>query len=78
MKAAFDAKKTCEIWVFSELTSVRKAVLGMMAVHRLQDHNAGQAEPEKAKLKKEVEQYKDEAEKVRACALVLTLTTRKT
>ncbi|KAK1922169.1 calmodulin-dependent protein kinase [Papiliotrema laurentii] len=52
VKAAFDAKKT-----------FRKAVLGMMAVHRLQDHNAGQAEPEKAKLKKEVEQYKDEAEK---------------
>jgi hypothetical protein len=33
-----------QAWVFSELTSVRKAVLGMMAVHRLQDHNAGQAE----------------------------------
>lgn len=53
VKAAFDAKKT-----------FRKAVLGMMAVHRLQDHSAtihGQTEAEQEKLKKEVEAFKEEA-----------------
>ncbi|OXG18040.1 Ca2+/calmodulin-dependent protein kinase [Cryptococcus neoformans Ze90-1] len=53
VKAAFDAKKT-----------FRKAVLSMMAVHRLQDHGAtihGQTEAEQEKLKKEVEAFKEEA-----------------
>lgn len=58
VKAAFDAKKT-----------FRKAVLGMMAVHRFQDghHGAtvggGQTDAEKAQLAKNVEQYKQEAER---------------
>lgn len=46
---------------------VRKAVLGMMAVHRLQDHGAtinGQTEAEHEKLKKEVEAFKEEAAQV--------------
>ncbi|OCF38315.1 CAMK/CAMK1 protein kinase [Kwoniella heveanensis CBS 569] len=56
VKAAFDAKKT-----------FRKAVLGMMAVHRFQDqHHApgdGQSAQQKEQLAKEVEEYKKEAEK---------------
>jgi hypothetical protein len=57
--------------------SVRKAVLGMMAMHRLQDgqqHHSigGQTPAEKEKLVQEVEQYKKEAERVsgypRLCA----------
>ncbi|TYJ53249.1 hypothetical protein B9479_006116 [Cryptococcus floricola] len=57
VKAAFDAKKT-----------FRKAVLGMMAVHRFQDHSASfsgqhQTEAEKDQFKKEVEEYKREAAK---------------
>lgn len=49
--------------------SVRKAVLGMMAVHRLQDamgQSASQRaeQDEKTKLRGEVEQYKREAEEV--------------
>ncbi|KAL7418459.1 Calcium/calmodulin-dependent protein kinase type I [Cryptotrichosporon argae] len=51
VKAAFDAKKT-----------FRKAVLGMMAVHRLQDVQH-QTAPEKAQLAKDVEAYKEEAER---------------
>ena len=46
---------------------VRKAVLGMMAVHRFKDHNTvggGHTTAEKEKLKKDVEQYKEEAERV--------------
>lgn len=35
----------------------------MMAVHRLQDHNTAPPDPQKARLAKEVEQYKDEAER---------------
>jgi hypothetical protein len=40
----------------------------MMAVHRLQDHGTGNAPPafsdkDKDKLAKDLEQYKDEAEK---------------
>jgi len=37
----------------------------MMAVHRLQDHNtAHQQDPDKSQLAKDVEQYKNEAERV--------------
>lgn len=37
----------------------------MMAVHRLQDHNTGhQQDPDKSQLAKDVEQYKNEAERV--------------
>jgi hypothetical protein len=48
---------------------VRKAVLGMMAMHRLQDSvgqsaSARAAEDEKNKLRGEVAQYKKEAEEV--------------
>ena len=45
---------------------VRKAVLGMMAVHRFQDHNSigGQTPAEKEKYAKEVERRKQEAEQV--------------
>ncbi len=70
VKAAFDAKKTCTShykigWLTS--TTVRKAVLGMMAVHRLQDGQqhgntiGGQTPAEKEKLTHQVEQYKQEA-----------------
>lgn len=59
VKAAFDGKKT-----------FRRAVRGVMAVHRMQDftghHTVGgqtDAEKEKEKLRKEVEQMKLEAEK---------------
>lgn len=59
VKAAFDAKKT-----------FRRAVLGMMAVHRMQDQKehhhhtvGGQTPAEKEKLKQEVERYKEEAER---------------
>ncbi|GFZ48664.1 Ca2+/calmodulin-dependent protein kinase [Saitozyma sp. JCM 24511] len=57
VKSAFNAKKT-----------FRKAVLGMMAMHRLQDgqqHHSigGQTPAEKEKLVQEVEQYKKEAER---------------
>ncbi|WVQ84460.1 hypothetical protein IAT38_006612 [Cryptococcus sp. DSM 104549] len=56
VKAAFDAKKT-----------FRKAVLGMMAVHRFQEHHSatihGQTDAEKERFKQEVEQYKEEAAK---------------
>jgi len=38
----------------------------MMAVHRLQDHNGThQQDPDKSQLAKDVEQYKNEAERVR-------------
>nr|XP_019044180.1 CAMK/CAMK1 protein kinase [Kwoniella bestiolae CBS 10118]OCF23110.1 CAMK/CAMK1 protein kinase [Kwoniella bestiolae CBS 10118] len=55
VKAAFDAKKT-----------FRKAVLGMMAVHRFKDqpHQGEQSAKEKEQLVKEVEEYKKEAESV--------------
>ncbi|WVQ67026.1 uncharacterized protein L199_005219 [Kwoniella botswanensis] len=56
VKAGFDAKKT-----------FRKAVLGMMAVHRFKDqpHQGGeQTAKEKEQLVKEVEEYKKEAENV--------------
>ncbi len=47
---------------------VRRAVLGMMAVHRFHNHNSigGQTPAEKAKFAKQVEQYKEEAERVSA------------
>lgn len=50
-------------------SSVRKAVLGMMAMHRLQDSvgqsaSARAAEEEKNKLRGELEQCKKEAEEV--------------
>jgi len=66
VKAAFDAKKT-----------FRKAVLGMMAAHRLQDHRSlgGQTAAEKDKFVKEVEAYKAEAEKEEAPSHVLAATT---
>ncbi len=71
VKAAFDAKKTCEsdfpVRKKTNETSVRKAVLGMMAIHRFQDHNTvggGQTSAEKEKFAKEVEKYKEEAERV--------------
>ncbi|KAI5452451.1 Calcium/calmodulin-dependent protein kinase type I [Naganishia albida] len=56
VKKAFDARKT-----------FRKAVLGMMAMHRLQDTlgqsaSAKAEQEEKIKLRGEVEQYKREAE----------------
>lgn len=35
----------------------------MMAVHRLQDHNTAPPDPEKAQLAKDVEKYKEEAER---------------
>lgn len=47
------------------MTAVRRAVLGMMAVHRLQDHNAApHQDADKEQLAKDVEQYKNEAERV--------------
>ncbi|WVN86457.1 uncharacterized protein L203_101621 [Cryptococcus depauperatus CBS 7841] len=56
VKAAFDAKKT-----------FRKAVWGMMAVHRMQENHSSaiqsQTEAESEKLKQEVEAYKQEAAK---------------
>ncbi|EIW72069.1 hypothetical protein TREMEDRAFT_41477 [Tremella mesenterica DSM 1558] len=59
VKAGFDAKKT-----------FRRAVLGMMAVHRFQDQHAqhqslgaAQSAAEKEKLVEEVERYKREAER---------------
>ncbi|KAJ9099921.1 hypothetical protein QFC21_003926 [Naganishia friedmannii] len=60
VRKAFDARKT-----------FRKAVLGMMAVHRLQDAmgqsaSARAEQDEKAKLRGEVEQYKREAEEENA------------
>ncbi|KAJ9093463.1 hypothetical protein QFC19_008322 [Naganishia cerealis] len=60
VRKAFDARKT-----------FRKAVLGMMAVHRLQDAmgqsaSARAEQEEKATLRGEVEQYKREAEEENA------------
>jgi len=47
---------------------VRKAVLGMMAAHRFAEHShtvgGGQTQAEKQQLVKNVEQYKEEAERV--------------
>ena len=64
VKAAFDAKKTCEFVAEMWLKTVRTAVWGMVAAHRLQDHKGGAQDGEKSQLAKDVAQYKDEAEKV--------------
>lgn len=52
------------------LLAVRKAVLGMMAVHRMQDGGAAHASPghrhqnpETAEMRKHLEEMKDEARK---------------
>jgi hypothetical protein len=42
---------------------VRKAVLGMVAAQRFQDRT-GASDPEKQRLAKEVQDFKDEAEHV--------------
>jgi len=54
VKSAFNAKKT-----------FRKAVLGMMAAHRFQENKSmgGHTSAEKEQLVKDVEAYKEEAEK---------------
>lgn len=79
VKKAFDAKKTCEFGTWSYLVGyvsrganlalVRRAVLGMMAVHRLQDSShahggLGPSPAEKEKLQQEVAAFKKEAEAV--------------
>ncbi|KAH8087246.1 putative calmodulin-dependent protein kinase [Filobasidium floriforme] len=51
VKKAFDAKKT-----------FRKAVLGMMAMHRLQDGPSSNSKTESARMKEELAEYKREAE----------------
>lgn len=73
VKAAFDGKKTCEpcpgIYDLMLMCAVRRAVRGVMAIHRMQElggHHTvgGQTDAEKEKLRNEVEQMKREAEKV--------------
>ncbi len=87
VKKAFDARKTCGCWcieraimffltnrwfnLFSPIP-VRKAVLGMMAMHRMQDGVAqaqsGKDQSEKANhVRQELEEYKKEAETVSCC-----------
>lgn len=80
VKKAFDARKTCTSGLHYSHSLygtdhalvnfvVRKAVLGMMAMHRLQDTlgqsaSAKAEQEEKIKLRGEVDQYKREAEAV--------------
>lgn len=79
VKKAFDAKKTCAYKRRSSLgdvlTTVRRAVQGMLMVHRLQVQSerhqsmGGMPESEREKLRQEVAAFKEEAEKVSAgCA----------
>lgn len=52
---------------FGWFVVVRKAVLGMMAVHRMQDgaHSAPNPETDKTKqMKKELAEFKEESEQV--------------
>lgn len=50
----------------AEDLAVRRAVFGMMAAHRFQEHKTigGHTIAEKEKLAQEVEEYKQEAERV--------------
>jgi hypothetical protein len=47
-----------------EIPTVRKAVLGMMAMHRLQDGPSANSKTESARMKEELAEYKREAEDV--------------
>lgn len=85
VKKAFDAKKTCKSLAFlcacmkyllirSLMVTVRKAVLGMIAMNRLQDGSsdskAAAAKAEKARVEGELRQYKLESEEVRTVSPV--------
>ncbi len=63
--------------------TVRKAVIGMMAMHRLQDHHSptsagansssqqsqSQSNPEKEKMQSDLDEYKKQAEEVSGSCL---------
>jgi len=59
------------------LITVRTAVWGMVAAHRLQDHKGSSAsERGESQLAKDVAQYKDESEKVSSAAWSLLMNRR--
>jgi hypothetical protein len=67
VKSAFSGKKTCKlisggVEMIADVV-VRKAVIGMMAANRFLDRN-GTHDPAQQKLAQEVQDCKDEAEKV--------------